>query len=154
MSKSIFSTIPVKRPRRSVFKLDHDRKFSCPLGRLVPILCEEVVPGDKFSVSSNFVIRFAPMIAPLMHNIDVFVHYFYVPNRIIWDAWEEFITGGSLGNSSVSIPQITFNGNSDIDAGQVAIFNKGGHLLDYLGVATQVNDAQVRLGLSQLPVVI
>ena len=152
MSKSIFSTIPVKRPRRSVFKLDHDRKFSCPLGRLVPILCEEVVPGDKFSVSSNFVIRFAPMIAPLMHNIDVFVHYFYVPNRIIWDAWEEFITGGSLGNSSVSIPQITFNGNSDIDAEQVAVFNKGGHLLDYLGVATQVNDAQVRLGLSQLPV--
>lgn len=151
MSKSIFSTIPVKRPRRSVFKLDHDRKFSCPLGRLVPIMCEEVVPGDKFSVSSNFVIRFAPMIAPLMHNIDVFVHYFYVPNRIVWSSWEEFITGGSLGNSSVSVPQITFNA-SDIDSDQVAVFNKGGHLLDYLGVSTQMGNEQVRLGISQLPV--
>ena len=152
MSKSIFSTIPVKRPRRSVFKLDHERKFSCPLGRLVPIMCEEVVPGDKFSVSSNFVIRFAPMVAPLMHNIDVFVHYFYVPNRIVWDSWEEFITGGPLGNSSVSIPQITFNSPSDIDDEQVASFNKGGHLLDYLGVSTQIGREQVRLSLSQLPI--
>lgn len=149
MSKSIFSTIPVKRPKRSLFNLSHDRKFSCPLGRLVPILCEEVNPGDKWSVHSNFVIRFAPMIAPLMHNIDVFVHYFYVPNRIIWSGWEEFITGGETGNSGISLPQISFN---EMSEGYINFWNKGGHLPDYLGVATNIDKTKTsRLNLSQLP---
>lgn len=151
MSKSIFSTIPVKRPKRSLFDLSHDRKFSCPLGRLVPIMCEEVNPGDKWSVSSNFVIRFAPMIAPLMHNIDVFVHYFYVPNRIIWTQWEEFITGGETGNSSVNFPQISWNG---LTSDQLTYWNKGGHTADYLGVSTNMSSTVTlanRLPISQLP---
>lgn len=149
MSKSIFSTIPVKRPKRSLFNLSHDRKFSCPLGRLVPILCEEVNPGDKWSVHSNFVIRFAPMIAPLMHNIDVFVHYFYVPNRILWDGWEQFITGGENGNSSINFPQISFD---SMPADRIDFWNKGGHLADYLGVSTCIDKTKTnRLTISQLP---
>ena len=40
-------------------------------------------------------IRFAPMVAPVMHRINAYIHFFYVPNRILWDGWEKFITGDS-----------------------------------------------------------
>ena len=119
------------------------------MGRLVPIMCEEVNPGDKWSVSSNFVIRFAPMIAPLMHNIDVFVHFFYIPNRILWKNWELFITGGELGNSDIVFPQISF---TDLSSDHLSSWNKGGHLADYLGCSTNMSSTTSnRLSISQLP---
>ena len=94
MSK-IFNQNLNAKPKRSAFDLSHERKLTCSMGELVPVLLQEVVPGDKFSIDTQSMIRFAPMVAPTMHRINAYIHFFYVPNRIIWDGWEKFITGES-----------------------------------------------------------
>ncbi len=127
MSK-IFEALRMQKPRYSAFDLSHEKKLSCEMGQLIPILCEEVVPGDHFKVSTEVMLRFAPLIAPIMHRVNVYVHYFYVPNRIIWDEWEEFITGGQQGTSTPTMPKIV------VGSAQGA----PGSLSDYLGI--QIGD--------------
>jgi hypothetical protein len=93
MAKNLFNSIKLQRPKKNVFDLTHDVKLSADMGNLTPILTLECVPGDKFEIGCESLIRFAPMIAPVMHRMDVSMHYFFVPNRILWENWEKFITG-------------------------------------------------------------
>jgi len=67
------------------------------MGRLTPVLCVEAIPGDTFSGSSEILLRLAPLLAPIYDEIHLFVHFFFVANRIQWNEWETFITGGRLG---------------------------------------------------------
>lgn len=92
-NKNLFNSIKVKAPQRSHFDLTHDVKLTGNMGNLIPILCTETVPGDEFKISADTLIRFAPMIAPVMHRMDVTIHYFFVPNRILWRNWDDFISG-------------------------------------------------------------
>lgn len=92
MSK-LFNIVKKARTKTSAFDMSHEKKFSCKMGSLVPIMVDEIVPGDKWKVKSEVLVRLAPMIAPVMHRTNVSIHYFFVPNRIIWDNWEDFITG-------------------------------------------------------------
>ena len=96
----IFEKVGMSKPKMSGFDKSHERKMSFNMGELVPCFMDEVVPGDRFKVNTEIMLRFAPMIAPVMHRVNVYVHYFFVPNRIVWDEWEDFITGGRLGTSS------------------------------------------------------
>jgi post-segregation antitoxin (ccd killing protein) len=96
MSK-IFNQVSFLKPQKSLFDLSHERKLSMNMGDLVPVLCEEVLPGDKWQINTETLIRMAPMKSPIMHRVDTFVHFFFVPNRIIWDNWQKFITGGVQG---------------------------------------------------------
>lgn len=92
MSKNIFNSIKLTRPKNNVFDLTHDVKLSLNMGELVPIMCMETVPGDKFDISAESLLRFAPMVAPVMHRNNATMHYFFVPNRLLWPNWERFIT--------------------------------------------------------------
>jgi hypothetical protein len=65
------------------------------MGNIIPILVNECVPGDQYSISCDAMVRFAPMLAPIMHRVDVSMHYFFVPNRIVWPNWEKFIVDAS-----------------------------------------------------------
>lgn len=128
MTNPLFQQIVGNKPKRNVFDLSHERKFSMNMGELIPILCEEVIPGDTFRLNSEVLIRFAPMLAPIMHRINVYTHFFFVPNRLIWDEWEDFITGGREGDKNPLMPKIIvdqFSAKLDI-----------GELSDYLGFAT------------------
>lgn len=89
---NIFDSIKLTRPNKNVFDLSHDVKLSCNMGQLVPTMCLEAVPGDKFNISCESLLRFAPLVSPVMHRMDVTMHYFFVPNRILWPNWEKFIT--------------------------------------------------------------
>lgn len=80
------------RPNKNVFDLSHDVKLSCNMGDLIPTLALECVPGDKFNLSCESINRLAPLVAPMMHRVDVTHHYFFVPNRLLWDNWEDYIT--------------------------------------------------------------
>lgn len=100
---SIFSGNKAPRVKRNKFNLSHERKFTANMGKLTPIMVQEVVPGDKFRVNTEVLMRFAPMLAPVMHRMNVYTHYFFVPNRLLWSEWEDFITGGPDGNS-VPVP--------------------------------------------------
>lgn len=85
---------------RNVFNLTNERKFTCNMGKLVPFMMEEVYPGDDWKVKTECVLRLQPMLAPIMHRVDVFTHFWFVPNRLLWKDWEGFITGGKYGNDS------------------------------------------------------
>ena len=93
--KNLFNSIQLIKPKKNVFDLSHDVKLSAKMGNLTPILVQECVPGDKFKLGCESLIRFAPLVAPVMHRMDVTMHYFFVPNRILWDNWEKFITDAS-----------------------------------------------------------
>ncbi|OPC58829.1 major capsid protein [Elizabethkingia bruuniana] len=103
---SIFSKVASRAPKSSTFNMSYDRKFSMNFGDLVPVHCQEIVPGDKISITAQHMTRLAPMLAPVMHEVNVFIHYFFVPNRIIWDNWEPFITGGDSGLDAHLLPQV------------------------------------------------
>lgn len=123
----LFSSVKMRRPRRNKFDLSHERKLSFNMGKLIPIMMQEIVPGDKFRVQSEVMLRFAPLLAPIMHRVNVTTHYFFVPNRLIWDEWEDFITGGREGTSAPVWPFIRINDNTDQE------FQRGS-LADYLGI--------------------
>jgi hypothetical protein len=125
----IFDRIQLTRPKRSVFDLSHERKFSMNMGDLVPILCQEVVPGDSFRLSLQQLVRMQPMLAPMMHRVNVTTHFFFVPNRLIWNEWEDFITGGDKGDKNPVFP--TFNRTSPTTAAILGLTY--GSLSDYLG---------------------
>lgn len=119
--------------KRSVFDLTHERKLSCDMGKLVPIMCEEVVPGDSFKCKTDMLIRIAPMLAPVMHRMSAFTHFFFVPSRLLQTNWEQFITGGAAGTDTTAIPTVTSG------AGGQAV----GTLWDYFGLPTGVNNLSV-----------
>lgn len=124
----IFNSVALRRPQKSKFDLSHERKFSFNMGKLVPILVQEVLPGDKFRVNTEIMLRFAPMLAPIMHRVNVFTHYFFVPNRLLWNEWEQFITGGVDGTAAPIPP---YAQTQDLfDAG----FLQPGDLTDFLGI--------------------
>lgn len=123
----LFESISSRRPKLNKFDLSHERKMSLNMGDLVPILINEVVPGDKFRVSNEVFIRMAPMLAPVMHRVNLSVHYFFVPNRLVWDEWEDFITGGRLGTSNPEVPNMLIK---QVDQNHLL----KGTLADYMGV--------------------
>lgn len=122
--------------RRNLFKLSHQNTLTCEMGYCVPVICEEILPGDKFRVSTDALVRLAPMLAPVMQNINVYLHFFFVPDRLIWEDWENFITGGQNGTDSSVHPYINITNAATSS------------LADYLGVPTGVTNA---LSVSALP---
>lgn len=122
-----FNRIGTINPGRSVFDLSYRKKLTCDMGQLIPIMCDEMVPGDVFSVSTETVIRFQPLVAPILHEINAYVHYFFVPYRIMWEDWEEFITGGADGDIDLDPPTWDPTGKNGI-----------GTLWDYFGFPTGV----------------
>lgn len=130
--KNLFNTIELRKPKKNYFDLTHDVKFSTNMGELTPILTMECVPGDKFDISAESIIRFAPMVAPIMHRIDVSIHYFFVPNRILWPNWEKFITNDNGFDSNPVAPYIQYSTTFLTDSTYVNA--KSVRFLDYLGV--------------------
>ena len=68
---NIFNSIRMKRPRRNAFNLSYESKLTLNMGELVPIMCMPVVPGDKFRVKTESLVRLAPLVAPMMHRVNV-----------------------------------------------------------------------------------
>lgn len=90
----IFETIQVSKPQSNIFDLGYGHKTTCNLGELVPIYVEECVPGDYFRIGGKCMVKFAPMVFPVMGFFYITIHYFFVPTRILWPNWETFITNG------------------------------------------------------------
>ncbi|QCS37349.1 major capsid protein [Tortoise microvirus 90] len=118
--RNIFNSVQIPSVNSNVFDLSYDMKLSLNMGQLIPVHCQEIVPGDKISVTTESLLRFAPLIAPVMHKVDVYTHFFFVPNRLTWSGWEKFITG----DDSVAAPYLS----------TATIGN--GELGDYLGLPT------------------
>jgi hypothetical protein len=108
---SIFTKVQNQKVGSNTFDLSHDRKMSMDMGLLTPIHCQEIVPGDKINMSTSQMLRMAPMITPVMHQVKVYTHFFFVPNRLLWLQWEQFITGGEDGLDTSVFPYVTARSN-------------------------------------------
>lgn len=129
----IFNQLAAKRPPKNKFDLTHEKKLSCNMGDLIPVMCQEVLPGDKFRGTSEVFARMAPMLSPIMHRVNVTVHYFFVPNRLLYDEWEQFITRGRDGNQAPPPPIFKLNTVATYpDVGLHGQLHKG-TLWDFLG---------------------
>lgn len=123
-------------PKRSKFNLGSYKLLTCDMGHLVPIQIKDVIPGDIFRGASQAFIRMQPMLAPIMHPIHVRIHHYFVPYRLIWDDFEEFIT---KNNEALFVPRIEFSEN------------KTGSLADYFGVPPIAKDSNKKVEVSALP---
>lgn len=161
---NIFTRVPVQRPKRNVFDLSFENRFSCKMGDLIPFLCKPVVPGDTFKVNSEIFIRTAPLVSPMFQKINVYTHYFYVPNRLLMEKWEQFISPhGTKDNpepTELQLPALSGLINPDDNDGPgipLSLFGDNvkkvssdlliGNLFDFLGYKFQ--DAS--LGMNLLP---
>lgn len=107
--------------KRNKFSLSYTNLFSCDLGELIPCGLTEVLPGDSLRMNTSALVRAAPLLAPVMHPVDVRIHHWFVPHRLVWSSWENFITGGPDGLNASAFPTIT-------------MVPTEGTLSDYLGV--------------------
>lgn len=108
--------------KRSKFNLSNTQLHSGQMGRLIPIGLLEVLPGDTVQHASQVLVRAAPLQTPPMHPVRIDVRHFFVPNRLVWEDWEDFITGGPNGDDASVFPTMTRT-----------VYH--GHTLDHLGVA-------------------
>lgn len=121
--------------KRYKHSLSHYRLVTANMGQLFPVAKMEVLPGDSFQQRTSALIRVTPLVAPVMHPVDVRIHHFFVPTRKLMnntDDWEKFITGGKDGlGEGVVLPTLT----SAPTTGHLA-----NSLPDYLGVPPGVPD--------------
>ena len=138
-----FSDAPAMYMRRSKFDRSHVYKTTFNSGKLIPVFVDEVLPGDTTRMSVNYFARLATPIKPIMDNIYLDWFFFFVPNRLVWDHWQNFCfeKEDPDDNTDYVIPTVTATANSD---------NKYvGSLWDYFGLP--VNTINNISGVSALP---
>lgn len=113
--------------KRSKFSLSHHKLVTCDMGELVPVGLTEVLPGDSLQQATSLLLRVSPLIAPVMHPVHVRIHHWFVPHRLVWDDWEDFITGGPDGNDASVFPTMSAGPSQTVDP-------LVGTLADYLGI--------------------
>lgn len=97
---SIFNRTFERKPKRSTFDLSHKKLLTTEFGKLTPTLCMEVLPGDVIDLKTVIGAKTAPMVFPLMDDVNIFTHYFWVPNRIHFQndkkgVYEQFVTNNT-----------------------------------------------------------
>lgn len=103
--------------KRAKFNLSNFHNCTFKLGYLYPVNLFEVLPGDSIQFSTSVFLRLAPMVVPVMHPVYLHLSSFFVPSRILWSGFEDFITGGPDGTDTSLLPTITLNAtNSPVGA--------------------------------------
>jgi hypothetical protein len=135
---------PIPSPNKGAFDLSFEHKTSFNLGELIPFAWYETVPGDNWRIKVEQLVKFSPLLAPLLHRVDVYAHWFYVPYRLLmipysntYGGWKEFITNDPEGDYNANeLPYITLNNTNK------AYFLEG-TLNDYLGLPTVASGTTV-----------
>lgn len=125
--------------KRNKHSLSHYHLSTFDMGQLIPAGVYEVLPGDTVQQESSVLLRVSPLVAPVMHPVVVRMHHWFVPNRLIWDGWEDFITGGPDGMDDGSSAPRSDAGPSGFAPGSI---------MDYMGIPPGVPQLEV----SALPV--
>lgn len=138
-----FSDAPAMYMRRTKFDRSHVYKTTFNSGKLIPVFVDEVLPGDTTRMSVNYFARLATPIKPIMDNIYLDWFFFFVPNRLVWDHWQNFCFEQEDPDDSTDyvIPSIVANDNNNN--------TYVGSLWDYFGLP--VNTSNTVTGVSALP---
>ena len=139
---SHFSQNPEAKIHRSRFKRNQSVKLSFNAGDLIPFYVDEVLPGDTMSVDTSKLVRMQTLATPVMDDIYLDVYYFFVPYRLVWEHWKNFMgentTAPWYPEVEYSVPQVTAPSQGGWYAGTIA---------DYMGVPVGVDN----LSISALP---
>lgn len=138
-----FSDAPAMYMKRSKFDRSHVYKTTFNSGKLIPVFVDEVLPGDTTRMSVNYFARLATPIKPIMDNIYLDWFFFFVPNRLVWEHWQNFCFEKEDPDDKTDyvIPTVAASGNSN----NAYI----GSLWDYFGLP--VNTSGNLSGISALP---
>lgn len=138
-----FSDAPAMYMKRTKFDRSHVYKTTFDSGKLIPVFVDEVLPGDTTRMSVNYFARLATPIKPIMDNIYLDWFFFFVPNRLVWEHWQNFCFEQEDPDDSTDyvIPTVSATGNSN----NAYI----GSLWDYFGLP--VNTSGNLSGVSALP---
>lgn len=117
------------QPRGAWHNLSHSFKYSDYLGYLTPVACFDVVPGDNINHKVSALIRTQPLLAPIMHVVDIDLHAYFVPDRLVFEEYEDFQTGGLDGQASVTRPTMAAPPSTGYAVGSLA---------DYYGLPTGI----------------
>lgn len=115
---------------RSVFSRPMNHKTTFNAGKLIPIYCEEILPGDTVTLDTSMLVRMATPIYPVMDNAFLDLYYFFVPNRLVWDHWKQF-----NGENDVNawVPSVDYTVPSLITEESMDLIETG-DLGDYFGL--------------------
>lgn len=90
---NVFIDMPSPSLPSNSFDLSHSVTTSFNMGRLIPMTWVECLPGDVFTISDENMMRMQPLVSPAMADIRVTTHWWFCPYRLLWNGWEDFITG-------------------------------------------------------------
>lgn len=145
-----FNQVPRLDITRSRFKRRQDVKLTLNAGQLIPFYCDEVLPGDTFSIDQAAIIRMTTPIFPVMDNCHMDIYYFNVPCRILWEHWKRFMGENDEGpwaqTQQYTIPQVKVTGTADKPAPYE------GSIMDYMGIPTKISKgADTEFSVNALP---
>ena len=131
-----FSMIPSADIQRSRFDRSHAYKTTFDAGRLIPFYIDEVVPGDTFSLKCSVLVRQTTPVVPFMDNVYMESFFFFVPNRLIWEHWEQFLgdqSSGPTASTDYLVPQSFVSSSEQLPSGSLG---------DYFGLPTHVQPSK------------
>jgi hypothetical protein len=131
-----FSRVPVAQTPRSNFNRSHCYKTTFNSGLVVPFFVDEVLPGDTFNLDVTAVARLSTPLYPLMDNLYMDFHFFFVPNRLVWDNFQKFMGEQVNPDDSIDylVPTVTRSDPDEFDFSSV---------YDYFGVPCGVTDLTI-----------
>lgn len=138
-----FSDAPAMYMRRSKFDRSHVYKTTFDAGKLIPVFVDEVLPGDTTRMSVNYFARLATPIKPIMDNIYLDWFFFFVPNRLVWEHWQNFCFEREDPEDTTEYVIPTVSASSATDNSLV------GSLWDYFGLP--INTTNNLTGINALP---
>ena len=100
------SNIALRNAKLNKEDLSHTHTTTSDMGKLFPVCCFECIPGDWFRIRYEYLVRFLALISPAMHLYRVSLHTWFVPTRLTWKNWTNYITGGEKGDDSSVKPRI------------------------------------------------
>lgn len=86
-----FAQIPAANIQRSSLNRSHNLKTTLNPDLLVPIFCDEVLPGDTFNVRLQTFGRLSTPITALMDNLSLDTFFFFQPARLCWSNFQKFM---------------------------------------------------------------
>lgn len=136
-SEQHYTQVPRAEIRRSRFKRDFSLLTTINEGDLVPIYCDEVLPGDTAKISMNALMRMSTPLYPVMDNCNCDFYFFFVPSRLLWDHFENLM--GQNDSSYWAEPVEYTTPKTKAPKGGWNV----GTVADYFGIPTGVENIEV-----------
>lgn len=146
-SETIFTNLPQINIQRSIMDIPQDHKTTFNVGELIPFYCAECLPSDSVRIRTNKVIRLQTLLTPLMSELVLDTFYFFIPNRLVWSHWKQFM---GENTESAYLPEIIYRPPNILAGGDYGAV-KTGDILDYFGMPLISSEATAGYRMIQFP---